>query len=153
MYMTQNQPNYNKMNSVFISRISQRYTDEQIRIVFDYQKIGRVEHIDRNKNLTAIVYLDFYDTCLGQQIKKAVINDGHKMRIYPNFVDKTKTWVLTKNIKHNDTMSLKFVDVPETAFDNNFRETIDTLTQNYNLLARIQYDMMCEAGFPRTPSL
>ena len=130
------------MNSVFISRISARYTDDQIRIVFGYQKIGRVEHIDRHKNLSAVVYLDFYDTCLGQQIKKVVFGDGLKMRIHPNFVDKTKTWVLTKNLRHNDTMSLQFVDVPEMSFDDNFRKAIDTLTQNYNLLARIQYDMI-----------
>jgi hypothetical protein len=133
------------MNSLYISHIPARYTDKQIEIVFRHHKIGDVRHIERRNDLSAIVYIDFHNTHMGQQVKKIVFDRSQQMTIYSDFVDKSQTWCLQKTRKHIPRVFANLLDDdPNLKIDEKFRKIIEVTTQNYNLLARMQYDMMQE---------
>ena len=130
------------MNSLYISHIPARYTDKQIEIVFQYHKIGDVRCIERRADLSAIVYIDFHNTHMGQQVKKIVIDRSQQFTVHPDFVDKLQIWSLRKTRTHIPRIFAELPDNLNIAFDEKFRKMIEATTQNYNLLARIQYDMI-----------
>ncbi len=115
------------MDYITISNISSYYTDDQVRAVFETQKIGQIMRIFKRDKDTITCILDFAETTLGQQIQKVVVRDKLTMRIQPN---STTYWTLVKT-NH-------FV---EAKFDEHFHQIMDIMKHNYTLLERIHNEI------------
>ena len=115
------------MEYITIANVSSHFTNDQVRLVFETQKIGQIMRIFKREKDIITCILDFAETTLGQQIKKVIVRDKLTMRIAPN---PTTHWILVKT-NH-------FV---EAKFDDDFHQIMDIMKHNYTLLERIHNEI------------